>query len=565
MKTKIRICSVLVFIFISLIFATSSKGMSNEREDREDAPALVGRISHVEGTLFGYDAEQSQWYGKTEDSPFGFNDRLKTEQHSKAEILLPNNTWIRLGQETGIELFSLEDQETSVGLDYGKARFINRGSNSRITVATPAGQVSAPAMSALDISVEEASVHILPLSGSAFLTRINGSTLEIRPGANGILVDGETIVAGREGTDPAWNDWNIKRDSLWAGRIQSGARSAEYLPPPLRDQAHVLQENGIWERVYYEGEYGYFWRPIHVPPGWSPFSVGRWTLWYGDHVWIPAEPFGYVTHHYGSWVFAHGRWYWVPPLPSASIAFGHPRWRIGFAWYPGRVAWIHSHLHVGWLPLAPYEPYYTHRHWGPRSVAVKNVHITGIHVQRYANIDHAVVVAREDLYRHDNYRNHRTTNPKSRRESGFSGRNQRPEQQVNPLGTPVNRQISPADRGTPRRISDKGSHRERYFRREDGEKPHGSVGRERSEVSNGHRFAPVPRNNNIESGGNRGRETFRQERVQPRAYERRSESLHPSERRQSLPNQVKKDRAANQERQELKRSEKGDRGQGPRA
>ena len=82
----------------------------------------------------------------------------------------------------------------------------------------------------------------------------------------------------------------------------------------LRDDAYDLDRNGRWEKVYYEGRYRRLWRPTRVAPGWQPFTSGRWTVWYGDNVWIPEEPFGYVTHHYGNWVFVNSAWYWAPPV-----------------------------------------------------------------------------------------------------------------------------------------------------------------------------------------------------------------------------------------------------------
>jgi hypothetical protein len=93
-------------------------------------------------------------------------------------------------------------------------------------------------------------------------------------------------------------------------------QSVEYLPPSLQDEAYALEENGRWGRVYYEGAERWFWRPTTVALGWSPFTVGRWTDWYGDQTWIPAEPFGYVTHHYGNWVYVQNYWYWAPPVVS---------------------------------------------------------------------------------------------------------------------------------------------------------------------------------------------------------------------------------------------------------
>jgi hypothetical protein len=46
--------------------------------------------------------------------------------------------------------------------------------------------------------------------------------------------------------------------------------------------------------------------------GWLPFTVGRWSVWFGDHSWIPYEPFGYITHHYGKGIFVCGFWDCVP-------------------------------------------------------------------------------------------------------------------------------------------------------------------------------------------------------------------------------------------------------------
>ena len=143
-----------------------------------------------------------------------------------------------------------------------------------------------------------------------------------------------------------------------------GPARLEYLPPTLRDESYVLDENGQWDTVDYEGRRRTFWRPTHVAAGWAPFTVGRWTDWDGDQTWIPAEPFGYMTHHYGNWVYVGSAWYWAPPVVSVSA--GSPLLDIGFHWNPGRVSWIHSDAYVGWVPLAPRETYYSHRRWGGR-------------------------------------------------------------------------------------------------------------------------------------------------------------------------------------------------------
>ena len=139
--------------------------------------------------------------------------------------------------------------------------------------------------------------------------------------------------------------------------------------------------------------------------------MGRWTDWYGDQTWIPAEPFGYVTHHYGNWVYVGNYWCWAPPVVSVRV--GLPLLDVGFYWYPGRVSWIHSGTYVGWVPLAPRETYYSYHNWGgPHVVVVNNVNITqiNINVRNYAYVNRAIVVNQNNFYGVNNYTNVRVTN-----------------------------------------------------------------------------------------------------------------------------------------------------------
>jgi hypothetical protein len=173
----------------------------------------------------------------------------------------------------------------------------------------------------------------------------------------------------------------------------------------------VLQQNGTWERVPYNGEERMFWRPTTVAVGWSPFTVGRWTEWSGDQTWVPAEPFGYVTHHYGNWILVGDAWYWAPPVVSVRV--GLPLLDVGFAWSPGRVSWIHSGGNVGWVPLAPQETYYGHRQWGGRhEVVVTDVNIGSININigRHAYVNHAIVVNQNNFFSSNSYRDVRVTN-----------------------------------------------------------------------------------------------------------------------------------------------------------
>ncbi len=399
----------LVFLYVITSFTMAALPAQAETPNdwEETAPILVGRISHVEGRISRYDPESDTWVSTTREAPFGMDDLLRSDPDTRAEILLPNNTWIRIDGDTRLQLTSLAPELTEVDLPLGNGRLYNKSTRTEIIATTPFGRITAPPDSAFDLYVGETGIDIVAVRNTVFFHH-NASRQRHDVSANSaaITADMEAVTAIADVGDPDWSAWNQSMDDLWAERMASRGESATYLPPELHSEAYALDKHGHWERIYYEGRYYRFWRPIQVSASWSPFSWGAWIVWHGDHVWVPHEPFGYVTHHYGNWIFTAGYWYWAPPVTRVMVQVGLPLLHIGFGWYPGRVSWIHSGAHVGWIPLAPYEPYYTHRHWGRRSIASsKWRHHNRHHVFRHHR--HAVVIHRTHLYRSDNYRHTR--------------------------------------------------------------------------------------------------------------------------------------------------------------
>ena len=326
--------------------------------------------------------------------------------------LVPNGSWIRVGNNTQLQFIDLETDLTETDVASGIARFYNKGSRTVIKATSPYGYVLADPGTAFDFYVGENSVEVVAMQGEvSFVHAATGTRYDVSAGSASILADQNQVSSGEGTVDPDWDQWNEARENFWTEKARVRGRSVEYLPPDLRDEAYALEENGRWERVPYEGSPRWFWRPTTVTVGWSPFTVGRWTDWYGDQTWIPAEPFGYVTHHYGNWVYVRNNWYWAPPV--ARVQIGLPLLNIGFFWNPGRVSWIHSGAYVGWVPLAPRETYYSHRHWGgPHVTVVNNINITriNINVRNYAYARHAIVVNQNNFYGVNNYRNVRVTN-----------------------------------------------------------------------------------------------------------------------------------------------------------
>ncbi|HZP71301.1 MAG TPA: DUF6600 domain-containing protein [Pseudolabrys sp.] len=106
----------------------------------------------------------------------------------------------------------------------------------------------------------------------------------------------------------------------------------------------ALEPYGSWQP---HPRFGEVWVPYDLPPGWRPYTYGRWVYtdewgWY----WVSDDEeadWGWVTFHYGRW--AHDRrlgWFWVP----------------GDEWGPAWVDWRRGDDYVGWAPLPPDEIIY---------------------------------------------------------------------------------------------------------------------------------------------------------------------------------------------------------------
>ena len=404
---------IILIGMMGLLSCFSGIRISGAQAPEAREPILVGRIAHLEGQLLRYVPSEQDWVATVQDAPFGLEDALYTDRAGRAELILPNNTWIRISGDTQIQLVSLKEDLTEIDVGSGLVRFYNKSTQAEIRAETSFGYVLAPPKTIFDLVVGENSVEIIPLRGTVtFVHAAKQSRYEVVAGSSSLLADRGYVNPGDGSLDSRWDNWNKTREELWRQRLGIRSASSRYLPEELLDQGYVLDDNGRWERVQYEGGHYYFWRPVQVRAGWAPFTEGRWTVWYDDHCWIPNEPFGYVTHHYGNWFYLNGFWYWAPPAARLRAVQAGPALNIHLAWYPGRVSWIHSGAYIGWIPLAPFEPYYCYRPWGPNLVVIARgrpwSHSLPIH--RYRHYHQAVIINQNHFYSVNNYHRHRIVN-----------------------------------------------------------------------------------------------------------------------------------------------------------
>ena len=121
-----------------------------------------------------------------------------------------------------------------------------------------------------------------------------------------------------------------------------------------------LTQYGAWRD---NPGYGQVWYP-QVPPDWVPYRDGSWAYvapW--GWTWVDSEPWGFAPFHYGRWVEIDGRWAWVPdvaPGPPAPPVYAPALvtfFGLGAAAAGTGIGAALANQRIGWVPLAPREPY----------------------------------------------------------------------------------------------------------------------------------------------------------------------------------------------------------------
>ena len=131
-----------------------------------DVPGMVvGRIFYIEGDLLRYVPAEKDWVAVVRDAPFGTEDTLFSGSRGMAELIVPNGTWIRIGNSTQIQFITLDTDLSEMDVASGVARFYNKSSDTVIKVTSPFGYVLAYPGTVFDFYVGENSVEVVAVKG----------------------------------------------------------------------------------------------------------------------------------------------------------------------------------------------------------------------------------------------------------------------------------------------------------------------------------------------------------------------------------------------------------------
>lgn len=372
-----------------------------------DPPARVGRLSDIEGAVSFHAAGQTDWSPATLNYPVTSGASFWTQPNSRDEIQI-GAAEVRMDQATAVTFVRLDDAATQLQVDQGVVNIHVRAlPPGGISVVTAQGQVDLLQPGSYDIDTgtpaagaPPAPLRVTALEGSAQIDGPRGA-VDVQAGENAIFFSNPFSVNLAEANPTPFDDWALSREHR-----EDAVGATQYVPPDMTGYQD-LDANGQWAAA---PDYGPVWYPTAIPVGWAPYRFGHWAFvppW--GWTWIDDAPWGFAPFHYGRWAFIGGRWGWCPVIPGAVIA--RPVYApalvafVGGGGFGVSLAIGGSMAAVGWVPLAPFEPYHPWYHASPgyvRNVNVFNVRRTEINnvtivnnnmtVDRFANRQAAVVV-----------------------------------------------------------------------------------------------------------------------------------------------------------------------------
>lgn len=329
---------------------------------RDDPPGRVGRLVDLQGRVSWFDPEQGRWTEPQRNRPLAEGDRLSTAAEGRVEVRIGSTT-LRLGGGSELEVLRLDDEAMQFQLHAGRLalRVRSREIAEEIEVVTPEARLR---------PVRSGHYRIDRIDDSSFAGAWRGEIRVEGPDALAVAA-GQRIEIWRErGGGAARRDWSVLPDDDFGNwvlqadqRDERRSASNRYVSPEMTG-AEELDRHGRWDR---HPEYGAIWLPVVVVTDWAPYRFGRWAWvrpW--GWTWIDDAPWGFAPFHYGRWVWWRDRWGWVPGIyvarpvysPALVAWVGGPNFSISIGIGGGPA--------VGWVPLAPRDPYVPWYRHSPR-------------------------------------------------------------------------------------------------------------------------------------------------------------------------------------------------------
>lgn len=360
-------------------------------------PGRVGQIAQLNGSVSFDGSATGGWTQAALNYPVTGGDALYTQPNAQAAIAID---WSRitLNGATELQVTSIGPRTVEAALPQGEAfldlRYLAPGASYVIT--TPRGTVNITRNGRYDILAgdQNTPTMVTVINGAAQLQGQDVS-LNIGPGETATLQGANPVTAALGGAE---------RDPFTMRMMAVRYAAPPSYVPPVVDQmtgAYQLSQYGNWSQT---PQYGAIWYP-RVAAGWVPYRDGHWAYvapW--GWTWVDNDPWGFAPFHYGRWVQYGGRWGWAPaPIAYAAPAYYQPVYApalvsffdvgSGVSLSVGITTGAFAAGSIGWVPLAPDEPYLPWYHCPPRYIRQVNYYNVR-NVNRIVNINNTTIINR---------------------------------------------------------------------------------------------------------------------------------------------------------------------------
>ncbi|MHB1304287.1 MAG: DUF6600 domain-containing protein [Acidiphilium sp.] len=360
-------------------------------------PGRVGQIARIDGNVSFDQSGQNDWTQAALNYPVTGGDALYTQPGAQASVAIDWST-ITLNGASELTVTRIGPHTVEAALPQGEAWLDLRrlGPGDRYVVTTPRGNVTIARSGRYDILAgdQNSPTTVTVIDGAAQMQGQDVS-LDIGPGETATL-SGTNPIAASLGA--------VERDPF-ATRMLAVRYAAppSYVPPVVEQMTggYQLAQYGTWSQ---SPQYGAVWYP-RVASGWVPYRDGHWAYvapW--GWTWVDNDPWGFAPFHYGRWVQYGGRWGWAPaPVTYSAPAYYQPVYApatvsffsvgSGVAIGVGITAAALAAGSIGWVPLAPHEPYLPWYHCPPHYIRQINYYNVR-NVNRFTTINNTTIINR---------------------------------------------------------------------------------------------------------------------------------------------------------------------------
>jgi hypothetical protein len=324
--------SLLLTTILLAVIAAATTVRADGVDEYQEATTRVARVSLLRGDVSLERAGSGDWEQATINLPLLEGDTLTTGSGARLEIQIDARNFVRVGENSVIQVVTLRDEGIALSLKEGTAtlrlaRFRRDAEYFEIDAPKTTLAAETEGLYRLDVG-RDGGVRITVRDDGRARIYSETNSFTLRDGRSAQLFY-DTSEAGdwEIGAAPPlddWDSWTSERESYLLARLSFNERDRYY------DQdvwgAEELDAYGDWT---YADDYGWVWRPhptyINSYADWSPYRYGhwRWCRPYG-WTWVGDEPWGWAPYHYGRWVYYNNSWCWAPRSHGYGRSHWHP-------------------------------------------------------------------------------------------------------------------------------------------------------------------------------------------------------------------------------------------------